>query len=335
MTSLNFEGCEFLKTIPDLSGLSNMKSLNLRYCTSLLEVDHSVGFLEKLVKLDLEGCANLEMFPERVGWKSLESISLNYCKRLKKFPEIVEKMESLRYIHLVASGIEELPSSIGYLTGLRDLHANRCENLKNLPCSIYELQHLSSLGLDHCPKLVTLPNKLNSESTVGSLALALPTNSNISQSSVLPELEGLYFEGCNLSDFDCLGNLGSFSTLAFLSLSGSSFVTLPMCISKFVNLARLELCRCKKLREIVELPPNISCISVVDCISLEIFSLLSKILEHKDISRIRKMDLSNCPRLCDNLGLDVAKMTNVLVNQVFLSFFLYIYVYYTYIYMYT
>lgn len=108
-----------------------------------------------------------------------------------------------------------------------------------------------------------------------------------------------------------------------------------MCISKFVNLTRLELCRCKKLREIVELPPNISCISVVDCISLEIFSLLSKILKHKDISRIRKMDLSNCPRLCDNLGLDVAKMTNVLVNQVFLSFFLYIYVYCTYIYMYT
>ncbi|PRQ23819.1 hypothetical protein RchiOBHm_Chr6g0265601 [Rosa chinensis] len=94
-----------------------------------------------------------------------------------------------------------------------------------------------------------------------------------------------------------------------------------MCISKFVNLAILELCRCKNLRVILELPLNIKCISVVDCISLEVFSLLSKILEHKDIYHIRKMDLSNCSRLCDNLGLDVGKMANLLVNQVGNSWF--------------
>ncbi|PRQ23820.1 putative TIR domain, winged helix-turn-helix DNA-binding domain-containing protein [Rosa chinensis] len=191
VTSLNFEGCKFLKSISDFSGLSNMKSLNLRYCTSLLEIDPSVGFLENLVTLDLEGCTNLEMFPNRVGWKSLESISLKYCKKLKKFPEIVEKMESLRSIYMEASGIEELPSSIGFLSGLHILFANRCEALKNLPCSIYEFQHLSFLGLNHCPKLVTLPNKSNSEvsvSNVGSLPLALQTNSNTSHSPALPKL---------------------------------------------------------------------------------------------------------------------------------------------------
>lgn len=95
VTSLNFDDCKFLQKVPDLSGISNLKSLSLSHCTSLMEVDPNVGFLEKLVEFIFNGCSNLSKFPTRVCWKSLEDLILLDCKRLKKFPEIVDKMDSL------------------------------------------------------------------------------------------------------------------------------------------------------------------------------------------------------------------------------------------------
>nr|XP_011457699.1 PREDICTED: protein SUPPRESSOR OF npr1-1, CONSTITUTIVE 1-like [Fragaria vesca subsp. vesca] len=105
VTSLNFDNCKFLKKVPNLSGIPNIKSLHLGQCTSLVEVDPSVGFLEKLVTLDLNRCSNLTKFPTRVCWKSLEDLILLDCKRLKKFPEIVDKMEALDVMQLSGTGI--------------------------------------------------------------------------------------------------------------------------------------------------------------------------------------------------------------------------------------
>ncbi|KAK9942548.1 hypothetical protein M0R45_008207 [Rubus argutus] len=322
VTSLNFDDCKFLKKVPDLSGISNLKSLSLSRCTSLMEVDPNVGFLEKLVEFILNGCSNLSKFPTRVCWKSLEDLVLLDCKRLKKFPEIVDKMDSLALLQLQGSGIKELPSSIRYLTRLEYLGLNRCENLTSLPASIYELQHLDYLELNHCPKLVTLPSKVNSNvsSSAESLPVALPRNSIISHdccgSLAFPKLKHLIFKGCNLlSDIVLFTGLDCVSTLTNLDLSESIFVSLPVGLSKFVNLKSLNLTGCKRLRAILELPPFTRSIEVVDCISLEAFSLLSEILEQKDTQLVYKMDLSNCHRLRDNLGFDVGKLANVLLNE--------------------
>ncbi|PRQ23822.1 putative TIR domain, winged helix-turn-helix DNA-binding domain-containing protein [Rosa chinensis] len=309
VTSLNFDNCKFLKKVPNLSGIPNIKSLSLGQCTNLVEVDPTVGFLEKLVTLDLNRCSNLTKFPTRVCWKSLEDLILLDCKRLKKFPEIVDKMESLDIMQLGGTGIKELPSSIRYLTQVSYIGLDRCQNLTSLPSSIYELQHLDHLGLNHCPKLITLPSKATSE--VSSSAESLPL-----------ALTYLSFEGCNLlSDIDLSVGLHCVSTLENLDLSESSFVSLPKGISKFVNLKSLKLCGCKRLRVILELPPFTRFIEVADCISLEAFSLLSEILENKDTQLVYKMDLSNCHRLIDNLGLDVAKIANVLLNEMEYSLF--------------
>lgn len=306
MTSLNFDNCKFLKKVPNLSGIPNIKSLHLGQCTSLVEVDPSVGFLEKLVTLDLNRCSNLTKFPTRVCWKSLEDLILLDCKRLKKFPEIVDKMEALDVMQLSGTGIKELPSSIRYLTEVSYIGLDRCQNLTSLPSSIYELQNLDHLGLNHCPKLLTLPSKMTSE--VSSSAESLPL-----------ALTYLSFKGCNLlSDIDLSVGIHCVSTLKNLDLTGSSFVSLPKGINKFVNLESLKLCGCKRLCAILELPPFTRFIEVADCISLEAFSLLSDILEYKDAQIVYKMDLSNCHRLLDSLRLDVLKVANVLLNEVFL-----------------
>ncbi|CAL9004936.1 unnamed protein product [Prunus brigantina] len=129
LTIMNLKGCQFLEKIPDLSGIPNIKYLNLSMCTRLVEVDGSVGFLDKLVELDLSGCFKLMRFGTTLRLKSLEQLNLFGCERLESFPEIEVEMESLRTLDISGSGVRELPSPIAYLTGLEKLHADYCENL--------------------------------------------------------------------------------------------------------------------------------------------------------------------------------------------------------------
>lgn len=169
-----------------------------------------MGFLEKLVDLSLSGCHNLIIFPRRIALKSVEHINIRGCRRLETFPEIVGEMDSLTWLDLSGTAIEELPSSIGYLINLEELIMKECENLTHLPCCIYELQHLWCLDLQYCSKLVTLP-MWNAES--------LPT--------ISPDLWYLNLRGCKrlreipqlppkvqwLNAADCV-RLESFATLS-------------------------------------------------------------------------------------------------------------------------
>lgn len=210
-------------------------------------------------------------------------------------------MKSLKFITLSGTAIRELPSSIGYLSGLQELNLNDCENLKNLPGSIYELQHLQYLFLDSCPKLNAFPHLENTEVSCSAKLLSL----------VLPKLLRFNMGGCNLHKSDFLATLDCVFTLQELDLSGGNFVSLPICISKFVNLLDLNLCGCKRLRKIPPLPPKVCWVGVGDCKSLETFPKLSNILESHELQGLEWMDLFNCHRLCDNLHYEVAKMDNV------------------------
>ncbi|BBN68800.1 Putative disease resistance TIR-NBS-LRR class protein [Prunus dulcis] len=341
LTSLNFTGSQFLTEIPDLSSSPNLRYLNASSCTSLVKVHQSVGYLYKLEKLDFRFCYELTKFPNKVGLKSLKLFLLDGCIKLESFSEIVDKMESLielvlretaikelpasignliglKKLVLSGSAIEELPSSIGNLTGLKQLNLQGCENLANLPQSIYGLQNLFFVDLGRCPKLVTLPNNLISEglSSAESLPLEVRTNTNSPRYGNFTWEWGMSFEECNVSNIDSLENFCSWSNLYKIDLSESNFVSLPVCISKCVNLWSLDLRGCKRLVEIlVQLPASVEMINMTDCISLERFSTLSKILENEDMQGITHMDLSNCHRLCDNLELDASKMAKILLNQ--------------------
>ncbi|KAI5314389.1 hypothetical protein L3X38_043565 [Prunus dulcis] len=253
---ISFQSCEFLTKIPDFSGLSSLVELDLNFCTSLVEVHSSVGFLDKLAILRLVDCFNLTRFPRGVKLKSLTLMILNDCKKLEYFPEILAKMECITRMNLSGTAIKELPSSIRYLVNLQDLELYQCENLSHLPSSIYELQHLQRFHLMDCPKLVTFPNKVKPENeSEGNLAL--------------PELQFLDMGGCNLSESAFLGNLDCLPTLGILDLSGGNFVSLPECINKCFNLCRLNLYDCKRLREIPELPQKLRHVGLGGCISLE------------------------------------------------------------------
>lgn len=313
LKSINLNHCTFLTKTPDFSGIPNLETLNLANCTGLVEVDPSVGFLDKLVDLSVEECHNLVMFPRRFKLRSLRTITLKGCSRLENFPEIVGKMESLTRMELSGTAIKELPSSIGYLIGLEVLYLHECEGLINLPCTIYDLQHLQNVSVSKCPQLVRFPNNAPSEvsGSAESLLWGIP-----STSLSLPELYSFHVSGCiNLSTSDFLVTLDCMSTLKELDLSGSKFVTLPECISKFVNLRDLCLHSCKSLKLIPELPPAIYWVDVSGCVSLERFSRLSNILGGEDVQMIGSLKLCNCQTLCDNLVNGVAKKIDIVVHE--------------------
>ncbi|XP_059455238.1 disease resistance protein RPV1-like [Corylus avellana] len=291
LTILDFNGCEFLKEIHDVSRIPNLQKLDLACCGNLVKIDHSVGFLDKLVCLNLFCCSNLMDFPRSLKLRSLKSLCLWGCLSLKNFSKIECQMEYLEKINFTYMGAEELPSSIGCLVGLKELYLGGCTNLMDLSDEIYQLQHLECLSLRGCSKVVEFLKKVEDngqsmpsivytkESEISSEdelhQLSSPTNTSDSDDgcswitfSKLPELEHSNYaplESNFLKTFACC------STLTILNLSKSDIVALPSCIRKFVGLKKLYMEDCKQLQQIQFLPPNVEEVHAMGCLSLEIF----------------------------------------------------------------
>jgi hypothetical protein len=290
MTIMDFTHCEFLRKIPNVSRVPNLARLILDDCVGLVEVHGSVGFLDKLVRLSLANCTNLRSFPKSLKLRSLESLVLSGCSRLKNFPEIECQMKCLVYFDFMDTGIEELPSSIGYLVGIKYIYLDGCTNLINLPNSINQLQHLEHLSLYGCSKVVKFLQKVEdnrqsmpsivsteeSEISLGSELLQLqpPTDTsdfNDGSSISFPKLRTLNLSNCALSESNFLSTFYSFFGLKSLYLSRSDIVTLPQCINRFVGLEFLYLNECKQLQKILGLPPNVKLMDATGCVSLAIF----------------------------------------------------------------
>ncbi|KAG6671118.1 hypothetical protein I3843_15G099500 [Carya illinoinensis] len=221
-------------------------------------------------------------------------------------------MNSLTSLNLSGTAVEELPLSIGNLTKLDKLYLDKCKNLKRLPINIIlRLQHLRDVGIFvSCTNLVKKMGSTTMEDEISSneeqlQELAPPTNSSNGSSA----LQVLNHQNCfqsesnffPISSFFTMFN--SSDTLTDLDLSGSEFVSLPTSFKGFVALKMLNLEDCKKLEEILELPPNIRSVNVRGCKSLERFSEVSRIMEFNG-SHIKSLDyisLEGCDKMHEKI----------------------------------
>ncbi|XP_059455234.1 disease resistance protein RPV1-like [Corylus avellana] len=153
----------------------------------------------ELVDLSLVNCYNLRSFPRSLKLRSLESFVLRGCLRLKNFPEIECQMTHLEHIDFQYTSIEKLPSSIGYLIGVKKLYLAGCTNLTSLPDSIYQLQNLEYLNLNGCTSIERLPSSIGYLVRIKTLDLGGCTNLMNLPNSIyqLQHLQQLDLQGCS------------------------------------------------------------------------------------------------------------------------------------------
>ncbi|XP_050284950.1 disease resistance protein RUN1-like [Quercus robur] len=208
----------------------NIKELDLKYCTNLVEVHDSVGHLQKLEVWELSNCTKLQILPSYLMMKSLASLTLTGYSSLKKFPDISQEMECLGKLALRSTGICELPSSFGNLTGLKTLLLGN--HSLYLSSSIYKLEHIERLSLYGD---VIFPKELENDRRPPYFILT----------SCCPlSLESLY-------------------------ITDSNIVTLPKFFGRFERLHMLFIERCNELLEIPSLPQSIIKVLTSNCHSLD------------------------------------------------------------------
>ncbi|KAK4259607.1 hypothetical protein QN277_005921 [Acacia crassicarpa] len=254
LTNMLFSECEFITEVPDMSQAPNLKELIVVDCCNLIKVHDSVGSLPKLEVLKVNGCRKLKSFPHEIKLVSLEHLDLTFCESLVYFPNIVGKMDALITIFADNTAIEELPHSIGNLSGLQVLSLNSCRSLGEVPDKIFMLENLVWLFLGE--------SKPHSRK---SLKRSMQDSHPIIRST---NLKIVNLENCGILDEDLHLTMNCFRNLQELNLAGNDIVSLPEYIKECAYLEKLELSDCKRLRDIPELPSTLEEIVADNCISL-------------------------------------------------------------------
>ncbi|KAH9790018.1 Disease resistance-like protein DSC1 [Citrus sinensis] len=319
---LNLSHSEHLTKIPDLSLATNLESLNLQGCTSLLETHSSIQYLNKLIVLNLGHCRSLTSLSTSTHLESLKKLILSGCSNLMSFPELSCNIEELS---LDGTAIQELPSSIERLSSLILLNLGNCSRLEGLPSKICKLKSLERLNLSGCSNLQRLPNELGNLEALKELKAEGIAIREVPSSIVcLKNLGRLSFESfkgheqmglllpisfgltsltylrltdCSITELpECLGQL---SSLRILFLDKNNFERIPESIICLSHLYWLRISYCERLKSLPELPCDLSDIEAHCCSSLEALSGLS-ILFTQTSWNSQCFDFVNCFKLDKN-----------------------------------
>ncbi|XP_061344394.1 disease resistance protein Roq1-like [Gastrolobium bilobum] len=242
MNVLNFDHCQCITEIPDVSGVPNLEELSFGYCENLIKIHKSVGFLNKLKTLNANGCKKFRSFPP-IKLTSLENLQLSHCPSLENFPEILGKMEKMTKLDLSGTPIKELPFSIQNLTRLQRLELSRC-GIVQLPRSISMMQKLRKLIFRESEGFfISKPDE--GEAQVSSLV----------------------FE--NTVDEFIRKGLPLFVNVQWLNLAKCNFTILPACFKECLLLREIDLYCCKNFRGIGGISPNLETFIAVESTSLK------------------------------------------------------------------
>ncbi|XP_059461799.1 disease resistance protein RUN1-like [Corylus avellana] len=263
--------------------LEKMKILNLSHSHYLSQTP-DFSKLPNLEQLILEDCTSLLEVHHSIGdLSNLVLVNLKDCKCLKSLPRSFYKLKSLETLILSGcSKMHNLADNLGEMESLTTLLVDRTA-IRQVPFSIVQLKNLKYLSL--CgPKSVNL------------LPAALQG---------LNSLTHLCLQDCNLSDDGIPIDLWNLCSLKILDLRCNSFESLSTSLGGLSKLQHLRLDRCRKLKSIPDLPTSLIFLDAKHCIALERMPDLSK------LSNMNGMNLANCHKLVEILGLD--KRSNPIV----------------------
>ncbi|XP_048632242.1 protein VARIATION IN COMPOUND TRIGGERED ROOT growth response-like [Brassica napus] len=247
LKEMNMWGSKNLIEMPDLSKATNLETLNLGDCYSLVKLPSSIPHPNKLTTLSLSNCRNLETIPTGISLKSLKNLNTKGCSRIRIFPQI---STTIVEVDVGATSIEEIPSNLSLC--FENLHTFTMHSPKKLWERVQLLTLLTTimspslwyLDLSDNPGLVELPSSFKNLHNLSILKISncvnletLPTGIN------LGSLDLLYLSGCSR-----LRTFPDISThITHLYLSGTGIEEIPCSIEKFSRLGSLHMNGCNNL----------------------------------------------------------------------------------------
>ncbi|XP_056851914.1 disease resistance protein TAO1-like [Raphanus sativus] len=298
---VDLTGSEYLKNVSSLSTATSLQELDLRGCSSLVELPSSIGNAIHLKKLGLSGCSSLVDLPYSVGnATNLQFLSIDGCSSLVELPSSLGNAIHLKKLELTeCSSLVELPSSIGNaIRNLEKLNISGCSSLVELPSSIGNAIHLKKLSLSGCSSLVELPSSIGNTTNLQSLFLKGCSSLVELPSSIgnATNLQFLFLKGCS-SLAELPSSIGNATNLRYLFLKGcSSLVELPSSIGNAIHLKELNLAGCSSL---VGLPSSIGNAIHLQKLDLAGCSSLVELPSSigNAIKNLQELDFSDCSSL--------------------------------------
>ena len=145
LSVINLEDCKFLTNLPSLREAPLLTTLRLDKCSNLVNIDESIGFLDKLSLLSAKHCTKLKTLAPCIMLTSLETLDLRWCLSLESFPKVLGKMEKITRIYLDGTDINKLSFSIGNFVELELLSVKGCRRLYQLPGGISKMPKVKVL----------------------------------------------------------------------------------------------------------------------------------------------------------------------------------------------
>ncbi|XP_010418224.1 PREDICTED: disease resistance protein RML1B-like isoform X2 [Camelina sativa] len=218
--------------------------------------------------------------PHRFHPEYLVKIDMKDSK-LEKLWEEIQPLPNLKRVDLRGSYyLKELPD-LSKATNLETLELDYCEDLVELPSSVSNLHKLKKLGMESCTKLELISTNWN----LASLPHLNISNTNITTfgisvtdvaSSTSPQFHLDRLISLRLRSNAKLKTLTQLPANIFsLDLSYAGIESMSdCCIESLHGLQTLELCGCRELTSLPELPPSLEFLDATNCESLEnVFSL--------------------------------------------------------------
>lgn len=299
---MDLEGSKNLREVPDLSMATNLETLELSDCYSLVEVRRSsIQNLNKLLKFNMRRCKKLEILPTGINLRSLRSFVVTDCSRLKVFPDISRNLSSLA---LSRTGIQEFPSDL-HLKNLVELtmEENQSEKLWERAQTLGPLMTMFSSSLNttiisvilsDILSLVELPSSISNLSRLGSLSITNCRNLQTLPSGInLKRLRHLDLTGCvRLKSFPDISN-----NISYLRLNKTGIKEVPWWIEKFSRLDLLSMKECNRLKHVSLNISKLDCLDIAyftDCMGLTGASWHDRCPMKVDTVSYAKLDFMNC-----------------------------------------
>ncbi|GKV51423.1 hypothetical protein SLEP1_g58082 [Rubroshorea leprosula] len=305
LEELYLEGCEDLRLIPIMRGLSSLRQLRIQNCLELTRIgDGAFAFPVCLRKLLIWSCPRLETIGESISTLTcLEELNLGGCEDLRPIPS-VNGLSSLRKLRIdKCSSVVSLPNGLSSCTALKELIISDCHNLISISEDLKALHSLIDLCIFRCENLRSIPEE---------------------SFSCLVCLEDLEIGGFSkeLEEFPYLNSIHHLNaSLHGLGLHGWEKLTyLPPQIQHLTSLRELRIYDFNQVEALPEWLGSLSSLetlSIGDCANLK---YLPSAQTMQCLSELQYLQIFGCPELkgrcAKETGLEWFKISHIPYIQI-------------------